>query len=188
MKTRLLSFIIAFLFIGALVGCTDKNINTSKALSTISDYLQEKPIYESASLTLGKTKLRAKKDSVLIANYKKLEEEGYLTFSDETSKKKWLSKDSIWNVTIGLAAKSHPYVIEQKNNRILLKTLEYNVTKESTIQIENKGKRTANAVVLLHKDITPFSILKEDKTPHAQFITKKFRLKFSEEQGWKVTH
>lgn len=171
-----------------LISCDNRTLNTSRATSAIASYLEEKPIYESAYFTVGETKLRTKKDQELINQYKQLEKDGYILFANETSKKRWLSKDSIWNVTLKLTEKAHPYVIEQKNNKIRVKTIEYKVDAENGLQIENKGKKSAVVTAMLQKKTTPFLFLKPDKNPHTAFITKKFRLKFSEENGWKIAN
>ncbi|MEK6450348.1 MULTISPECIES: hypothetical protein [Myroides] len=171
-----------------LTSCNDKNINTSKAYSTIESYLNEKPIYESNNFQIGKMRLKTTKDKELITFYKQLENEGYISFEEETAKKKWLSKDSIWNVTLKMAEKSHPFVLSQKNDRVKVKTVVYRLDKNSNVQIENNGKKTATANVMLNKEFTPFAFLYKDKTPNTKFITKKFKLKYSEENGWKVTN
>lgn len=184
MKTH--PILLVFSFIVMLTGCDNRTLNTSKATSAIATYLEEKPIYESAYFTVGETKLRTKKDRVLIEQYKQLEADGYIVFTDKSSKKRWLSKDSVWNVTLKLTEKAHPYVIKQKNNKIKIKTIEYKVNTENGLQIENKGKKSALVTAMLQKNATPFLFLKPDKNPHTEFITKKFRMKFSNENGWKI--
>ncbi|TDS54650.1 hypothetical protein [Myroides indicus] len=184
MKTH--PILLVFSLLVMLVSCDNRTLNTSKAASAITVYLEEKPIYESAYLTVGETKLRTKKDHELIDQYKLLEAEGYITFTSESSKKRWLSKDSIWNATLKLTEKAHPYVIEQKNNKIKIKTIEYKVDTENGLQIDSKGKKSALVTAMLQKKATPFSFLKPDKNPHTEFITKKFRMKFSDENGWKI--
>lgn len=168
------------------ISCSDKNINTSRAYSTIDSYLAEKPIYESTIIDIGKTRLKTTKDQELIEFYKNLENDGYIAFEEQSSKKRWLSKDSVWTVTLKLTEKSHPYVIDQRSNRVRLKTIEYRLDKNNNVQIDNKGKKTATATVLLNKEHTPFSFLHKDKTPNTKFITKKFKLRYSEEIGWTV--
>ncbi|WHT40658.1 hypothetical protein QNH98_09030 [Myroides sp. mNGS23_01] len=41
---------------------------------------------------------------------------------------------------------------------------------------------------MLKKNPTPFHFLKEDKSPHTEFITKKFKMKYAEETGWRITN
>lgn len=172
----------------ALWSCSEKDLTTSIALRSIDDYLQYKPLYESTNIQLGKTKLRASKDSELIAIYKKLEEEGYLEFEGDEMRKRWLSKDSIWNTTLKVTDKAAPYVIEQKNSKVTVKTLEYVVNSDKPLEIHNKNKKSASITVMLFKNPTPFAPLGKDNNPNTNFITKKFKLRFNEKYGWEVVN
>lgn len=179
----------SFLFMAAtVISCSEKDLTTSSALRSIESYLDYKPQYETTTLQLGETKLKTLKDADLIATYKDLETTGLLTLETKDIKKKWLSKDSIWNVNLKLTDLAAPYVIEQKNNKVTVKSFEYLVNKEKPIEIHNKNKKSASITVMLSKQPTPFAVLAKDKTPNTNFITKKFKLKYSEEMGWEVAN
>jgi len=186
MQKFIVSFIGLFVFAVTVISCDNKSLNSSKALSTIESYMTTQPIYESTTFSVGATKLRQKKDAELIERYQQLADEGYLNLSDFTAKKRFLSKDSIWQGTLALTAKAHPYVLEQKGNKIRIKTMEYLVDKDNGFQLDAKGKKSATATVMLKKSPTPFYFLKEDKSPHTEFITKKFKMKYTEETGWRI--
>ncbi|MCS4237137.1 hypothetical protein M2306_002836 [Myroides gitamensis] len=188
MQKFIVSFVGLFLVTLTVISCDNKSLNSSKALSAIESYMETQPIYESTTFTVGDTKLRQKKDAALIERYQQLADEGYLNLADFTAKKRFLSKDSIWQGTIKLTEKAHPYVLEQKGNKIKIKTIEYLVDKDNGFQLDAKGKKSATATVMLKKNPTPFHFLKEDKSPNTEFITKKFKMKYAEETGWRITN
>ena len=115
-----------------------------------------------------------------------MEKEGYIEFENESAKKKWLSKDSIWNVTVKLTEKAHPYVINQKSDKVTVKTIEYTLDKSNNLQLNNRSKKSATASVMLSKQYTPFIVFSKDKNPNTKFITKKYKLRYSEENGWSI--
>lgn len=167
--------------------CSDENLTTSTALKTIDNYLEEKPIYETTTLDLGTLKLRALKDADQIEHYKNLEKKGLISFEEESIKKKWLSKDSIWSTTVRISDAAKPYIIEQKASKVIVKTVQFELDKDQPIQINNKSKRNATITVMLFKKETPFSILAKDRNPNSDFITQKFKLKYNEQYGWEVS-
>ncbi|MCP1997503.1 hypothetical protein [Flavobacterium sp. HSC-61S13] len=183
-KNVFLCFLVASTAL--LSSCSDENLTTSTALKVIENYLAEKPVYETTSLSLGSLKLRTTKDALEIEHYKNLEKKGLISFEEESIKKKWLSKDSIWNTSIVITDLAKPYIIDQKSSKVTVKTVVYELDKDQPLQINNKSKRTANITVMLFKKETPFSILAEDKNPNSNFITRKFKLKYDEQYGWEV--
>lgn len=190
MKTNLLKT----LSIGLLVltstlisSCSDENLTTSTALKIIDNYLSEKPIYETTDLKLGTIKLRTSKDAEEIEHYKSLEKKGLIAFEEETIKKKWLSKDSIWNTQINITEQAKPYIISQTPSKVTLTAVQYELDKDQPLQINSKSKRSATITVMLFKKETPFAILTEDKNPNSDFITRKFKLKYNEQYGWEVS-
>lgn len=190
MKNHLLKkFLFGLLAFGSILlySCSDENITTSTALKIIDNYLEEKPIYETTDLPLGTLKLRTTKDADQIEHYKSLEKKGLIAFEEESLKKKWLSKDSIWNIDIHITDQAKPYIISQKSSKVTVKTVQYELDKDQPLQINNKSKRSATITVMLFKKETPFSILAEDKNPNSNFITRKFKLKYNEQYGWEVS-
>lgn len=185
LKSSIPTVLVLLVFLG-LSSCTEKDLTTTTALKSIQEYLDYKPQYETTTLELGQVKWRTSKDSVQIHTYKKLAEDGFIDFNSHSIKKKWLSKDSIWDVTLRLTDKANAYVVEQKNQKVVVKTNEYSVNKDKPIEIHNKNKKSASITVMLTKNPTPFAPLGKDKSPDVGFITKKYKLKFSEEFGWEV--
>lgn len=155
------SFLSVFLLMVTLVSCDNKSLNSSKAISAIESYMETQPIYESTTFTVGQTKLRTKKDAEIIKQYQQLADEGYLNLSDFSAKKRFLSKDSLWQGTIKLTTKAHPFVLEQKGNKIKIKTIEYIVDKDNGFQLDAKGKKSATATVMLKKALLLFIFLKK---------------------------
>lgn len=190
MKTNLLKSLSigALILISTLISsCSDENLTTSTALNIIDNYLTEKPIYETAELQLGTIKLRTSKDAEEIEHYKSLEKKGLISFEEESIKKKWLSKDSIWNTQIHITDQAKPYIISQKPTKVILRAVQYELDKDQPLQINSKNKRSATITVMLFKKETPFAILTEDKNPNSDFITRKFKLKYNEQYGWEVS-
>ncbi|WP_430614530.1 hypothetical protein [Flavobacterium sp. JP2137] len=189
MKTHLLRGLLFGVLLcssSLIVSCSDENLTTSTALKTIEHYLEEKPVYETTDLQLGKTKLRTNKDMEEIEHYKSLEKKGLISFEEESVKKKWLSKDSIWTTDIHISDLAKPYIISQKSSKVTVKTIQYELDKEQPLQINNKSKRNATITVMLFKKETPFAVLAADKNPNSTFITRKFKLKYHEQYGWEV--
>lgn len=186
MKTRTILTTLSLFLVVLLSSCNNKDITSSKALDTIEAHLEDKPEFESTTIQLGTKKFRKKKDSLQINQYKVLEKEGYIEFENESAKKKWLSKDSIWNVTVKLTEKAHPYVINQKSDKVTVKTIEYTLDKSNNLQLNNRSKKSASASVMLSKQYTPFIVFSKDKNPNTKFITKKYKLRYSEENGWSI--
>ncbi|MEC4112932.1 hypothetical protein [Myroides pelagicus] len=185
MKIKLLPLILSSLFIITLFySCDNQDISTSKAYDTVQSHLVSKPEYEKTTITVGEKRFRLRKDSLEVSKYRKLEHEGYIEFAEESSKKKWLSKDSIWNVTIKLTSKAHPYVINQNKDKITVKTIMYNLGDEDNLQLNNHSKKSATVSVMLIKEYTPFIILSKDASPNTKFITKNYKLRYNETNGW----
>lgn len=181
-----LSLLLYTLLSVLFLNCSTKTLTKDAAYQAIESYLEEKPLYESTGFVVGKTKLRVSKDKELISTYEDLEKQGYISFTNRDSRKKWLGKDTIWTATIALTPKANPYIVKLRNNRILVKTLVYKLTQDSNVQIIEKSKRSAQVSTLLFKERTPFSIFKVDKTPHNTYISKNFKLKFTKENNWEV--
>lgn len=186
LKTAIPTILLLLVFFG-LSSCTEKDLTTTTALKSIQHYLDYKPQYETTTIELGQMRWRTTKDSVQIRLFKKLEEEGFVTLESHSLKKKWLSKDSIWDVTLRLTDNAANYVVEQKNQKVVVKTIEYAVNNDKPIEIHNKNKKSASITVMLNKNPTPFAPLGKDKTAAIGFITKKYKLRFNEETGWEVT-
>lgn len=170
--------LVAFL---SLTACSDGKLTPSQAKDLVEESLEGKPLYETAYISLGEVKLRTQKDGEKIKQIKRLEDEDYLSLEEIKMKKKWLSNDSVWVVNIKCTDKALPYIIELKETRAKVKTLEYSLSDEVTV--EQKGEKTATITATLLKKETPFSFLNK-KAGGQDFIQKKYKAKYREKEGW----
>ena len=173
--------LVAFL---SLTACSDGKLTPSQAKDLVEESLEGKPLYETAYSTLGEVKLRTQKDGEKIKQIKRLEDEDYLSLEEIKMKKKWLSNDSVWVVNIKCTDKALPYIIELKETRAKVKTLEYTLSDEVTV--EQKGEKTATITATLLKKETPFSFLNK-KAGGQDFIQKKYKAKYREKEGWTLS-
>ena len=174
--------LVAFL---SLTACSDGKLTPSQAKDLVEESLEGKPLYETAYITLGEVKLRTQKDGEKIKQIKRLENEDYLSLEEIKMKKKWLSNDSVWVVNIKCTDKALPYIIELKETRAKVKTLEYTLSDEVTV--EQKGEKTATITATLLKKETPFSFLNK-KAGGQDFIQKKYKAKYREKEGWTLSN
>lgn len=160
-------------------------ISASQAEGIIEDFLEENPYFETGTINTNKMKLSFAKDSLLVNQIAKLENEGFLELSDEKKRKKLLAKDSIWIFTPILSSKALPYVVEQGKNSTSVKTLTYELDDSREIIFDSKTANSATCSAILQKVKTPFFFFGKDKAK-TSFITQKFKLKYKEESGWVV--
>ena len=165
----------------SFTACSDGKLTPSQAKDLVEESLEGKPLYETAYITLGEVKLRTQKDGEKIKQIKRLEDEDYLSLEEIKMKKKWLSNDSVWVVNIKCTDKALPYIIELKETRAKVKTLEYTLSDEVTV--EQKEEKTATITATLLKKETPFSFLNK-KAGGQDFIQKKYKAKYREKEGW----
>ncbi|HLV50381.1 MAG TPA: hypothetical protein VKY44_00330 [Flavobacterium sp.] len=180
-KTALL-----FLIVFVIVSCSSDALSVRKATSLINDYTREHPVYESESIHLGERKLRVQKDEQEIEALKKLEKENLIALKTNELRKKFWSKDSIWDVTITLTSDASKYVIDQRKNKAEVKTYLFTIQEKSEVALELNTKTKATAKAKLIKEPTPFAALSKDRNPHSEFIMRNFTLKFGKETGWYV--
>ena len=168
----------------SFTACSDGKLTPSQAKDLVEESLEGKPLYETAYITLGEVKLRTQKDGEKIKQIKRLQDEDYLSLEEIKMKKKWLSNDSVWVVNIKCTDKALPYIIELKETRAKVKTLEYTLSDEVTV--EQKGEKTATITATLLKKETPFSFLNK-KAGGQDFIQKKYKAKYREKEGWTLS-
>lgn len=183
MKTFIL---LPFCFLW-LFSCTPKGELTAKdAQELIIDHLEQHPIFEQGKFDTSKQRIDSKKERELLTSLEKLQEEGLIEINNEKTRKKWFTKDSIFVVTTNLTKKALPYVVQQNKNHTLVKTILYKLNESKEVVIEKKSEKNAVCTVFLDKEKTPFYYFGDDSTPKSDFISRKFKLKFSEQEGWKV--
>lgn len=181
------SYLVILLSTCLFFSCKDKGkISANIASSAVQDYIEQRPIYETATLYIGSVKWKALKDSSLINTYKALENKGYLHLDLDKEKKRFLSKDSNAYYTITLTDKAKPFVTEQGSKKVEVKTIEYVLDEATPLQVEKTGKVTATTIATLKKQTTDFYPLAKDKNSAAPFLKKEFKLKYKEETGWQL--
>ncbi|GIJ93428.1 hypothetical protein [Capnocytophaga stomatis] len=182
MKTYL-SIIILALF---SISCkSDKELSSSDAKYLISAYLEEKPLYETGKFSTDKQRLEAKKDKELIKAIENLVDDGYVEINNEKIRKKWFSKDSVHIIEPTLTKLALPYIISHNKKTSVVKTIIYKLN-EKQINIEKNNEKTAVCTVILDKEKTPFYHFGKDPNPKLMFISRKFKLKYDENSGWKI--
>ena len=177
--------ILLFLAVTA-VGCSSDSLSVKKATSLINDFTQQYPVFESESIHLGERKLRMNKDAEEIAALKNLESQKLIVLKTNEVRKKLLSKDSVWDVTITLTTDASKYVLDQRKNKAEVKTYLFTIQENSDVELKLNTKTKATAKAKLIKEPTPFAGLSKDKNPNSEFITRDFVLKYKEEVGWYV--
>lgn len=170
-----------------IVSCKNSGeITSSQAESMVEDYLETNPLYETGFFNTNQMKLKSDKDAEMIDVIQSLENEGLIEIVNEKARKKWFSKDSVFVITPTLSQKALPYVVEQNKNKTEVKTVEYKLDKKQKINFNRKDKKVATFNVVLLKEKTPFYTFGKDQNPNSDFITKKFKAKYSEENGWEL--
>ncbi|GIZ15460.1 hypothetical protein [Capnocytophaga catalasegens] len=179
-------YLIYTLLLSIFVACSEKGqLSQSTAKDLIESHLANEKVFESATITLGEMKLKTNKDTEKIKQIKLLGNENFFDIEEIKSKKRLFSSDSLWIINIKLDEKALPYVIELKETKAKVKTIEYQLTTSKDITIEQKGEKRANASAILRKVKTPFYSFGKDKTEQ-DFIVKTFKFKYSDENGWEI--
>lgn len=180
---RYFLFLLSFVF---FISCQSEGLSVKQAENLVADYIENYPVYESETVRLGEVKYSYRKDLDKIKLIEQLAEDGYLSVEDTKSKKKFLSKDSLWTATIGLERPASKFVIMQKRNKVELQTYRYVLQEDSEMSLKMSRKDKATLTVKLTKQPTPFAGLGEDKNPNTTFITRGFDLKYYQDKGWEV--
>lgn len=168
-------------------GCNrGSGVSSDEAKDAVEVYLEDFPLFETGYVSLSKLKLSEQRDSVLINDIESLRKEGFINLVTDNKKKKWLSKDSVWIVSPVLTQKAVPYVVEQMPSKAEVKTVEYVIDDDAEVVFDRKAEKSATCTVVLHKVKTPFYAFGKDAMPNSSFITKKYKLRYHEESGWRV--
>ncbi|MDO5655998.1 MAG: hypothetical protein Q4G27_07665 [Flavobacteriaceae bacterium] len=184
MKYFILILITGF----SLISCKDSDqLSSRDASKLVEEYISKNPLYETGDFSTSQMRLRSEKDADLITEIRNLESENYIEIVDSKSRKKWFSKDSVMVITPVLTTKSTPFVVKQANKKTEVKTLDYRLEPKQNINFERKSKNSAVFNVVLLKEKTPFYSFGKDKHPNSEFITKKFKARYSKENGWELT-
>ena len=161
-------------------------LSAEQAENMVEDYMETNPIFETTNFDTSKMRLSSKKDAELLNALLNLESEGLVEIVDEKSRKKWFSKDSVFVITPTLTTDATPFVVKQSKNKTEVKTVNYILDKKQDVIFERKSKNVATFNAILLKEKTPFYAFGDDQNPNADFITKKFKAKYSEEFGWEL--
>lgn len=184
MKNRFL--IIVSLLIVAL-GCKNvATINAEEAGEKITDYLKANPEYKTARFNFGELKFNSEKDMKELEKYRRLAEQGYVSLSLQSAKKKFLSKDSSYVFQIRLTDKASELVLKQDDDKATVKVVQYELASEKPVDFNRINDNNAKVTVSLKKINTAFAPFQKNASENSNFITQTYRLKFDKEEGWKV--
>jgi hypothetical protein len=181
-KTILIALIATTLF-----ACKNTStINTDEAGRVITTYLKGNPEYKTTKFEFGELKFNSEKEYVKLENYRQLANDGYITLTLLSAKKKFLSKDSSYVYSAKLTQKASEYVLQQSNNKATVKAVIYELSEEKPVDFSKVNDATAKVTVALKKMNTPFAAFQNHPEENSEFLTKTYRLKYDKEEGWKV--
>lgn len=181
-KTILIALITTTLF-----ACkSNSTINTDEAGKVIITYLKGNPEYKTTRFDFGELKFNTEKEYAELENYRKLANEGYITLTLLSSKKKFLSKDSSYVYSAKLTQKASEFVLKQDADKATVKAVTYELTEEKPVDFSKVNDATAKVTVSLKKVNTPFAPFQSKPEENSEFLTKTYRLKYDKEEGWKV--
>ncbi len=183
MKKLLISTCIAITFIACKNTST---INADDAGKVITTYLQGKPEFKTTKFEFGELKFNSEADYKNLVNYQKLANEGYITLTLLSAKKKFLSKDSSYTYSAKLTDLAKEFVLKQSDDRATVKAVTYELTDERPVDFSKVNDANAKVTVSLKKINTPFAAFQKNPQENSEFITKTYRLAFDKEKGWQV--
>lgn len=178
--------VLLFIPLLLLVSCSSESLSTKKATSLIQEFCTQYPVFESGSIALGDQKINTNKNAQLVEALKKLEAEKLITLETKDVRKKLLSKDSIWEVTVRLTSDASKYVLDQKKNKAQVKTFLFTLQEDHDVSLKLNAKAKATATAKLIKESTPFAEINADKNPNTDFISRDFVLRYKKDIGWYV--
>ena len=178
---------LVLLFVLGFAGCAPKtSINKEEAGKVITDYLVANPEYKTTKFDFGELKFNSESDMLSLLKYKALAKKGLVTVSMLSAKKKFLSKDSSFVYQIRLTDLASPLVLKQSDDKATVKTVNYVLADGKPVDFSMVNSNTAKVTVSLKKENTDFAPFDDGKFENSNFITKSYKLKFDESEGWKV--
>ena len=179
--------ISAILLASTLFACKNTStINTDEAGKVIITYLKGNPEYKTSRFDFGELKFNNEKEYAELENYRQLANDGYITLTRLSAKKKFLSKDSSYVYSAKLTQKASEYVLKQDADKATVKAVTYQLTDEKPVDFSKVNDATAKVTVSLKKVNTPFAAFQKKSEENSEFLTKTYRLKYDKEEGWKV--
>jgi hypothetical protein len=179
--------IIAACIATAFTACKNTStINADEAGKVITTYLQGKPEFKTTKFDFGQLKFNSEAEYKELAKYKQLANEGYITLTLLSAKKKFLSKDSSFTYNAKLTDLSKEFILKQENDKATVKAVSYQLTEEKPVDFSKVNDATAKVTVSLQKENTPFAQFQKNPHENSDFITKTYRLTFDKEKGWQV--
>lgn len=148
--------ILAALLTTALFACKNTStINADEAGKVITTYLKGNPEYKTTKFDFGELKFNSEKEYTELENYRHLADEGYITLTLLSSKKKFLSKDSSYVYSAKLTQKASEFVLKQDANQATVKAVTYELTDEKPVDFSKVNDATAKVTVSLKKNQYP---------------------------------
>lgn len=183
MKKNILIALIAT----TLFACkNNSSINTEEAGKVIITYLKGSPEYKTTRFDFGELKFNTEKEYAELENYRKLANDGFITLTLLSSKKKFLSKDSSYVYSAKLTQKASDFVLKQETDKATVKAVIYELTDEKPVDFSKVNDAMAKVTVSLKKVNTPFAPFQSKPEENSEFLTKTYRLKYDKEEGWRV--
>ena len=177
----------AILLTSTLLACKNSStINTDEAGKVIITYLKGNPEYKTTRFNFGELRFNNEKEYAELENYRQLANEGYITLTLLSAKKKFLSKDSSYVYSAKLTQKASNFVLKQETDKATVKAITYELTDEKPVDFSKVTDVTAKVTVSLKKTNTPFAAFQKKPEENSEFLTKTYRLKYDKEEGWKV--
>ena len=181
------NFFLALTLASLLISCqSNSTINTEEADKVISNYLKANSEYKTTKFSFGEVKFNSEKEYAQLENYRQLAEQGYITLTLLTAKKKFLSKDSSYVYSAKLTDKASEFVLKQDNDKATVKAVTYELTEEKPVDFSKVNDANAKVTVSLKKTNTPFAPFQDRPEDNSEFLTKTYKLKYDKETGWSV--
>lgn len=161
------------------LSCSDK-LTESKVEKLVNECLSKRPSYGKNTIKTGKVNFLSKE---AVSTYEKLQSKGLLTIEEKPAVERYSFKYHL----ITLSDKAKPFVLEsnKNTNNTTVNTIRLytkKIDKIGSIQEIPSMNMAEVSVTYKKDDKTPFyDLIENDKT---DFITKKIRLKKTENNGW----
>lgn len=167
-----------------ITSCGSDNLTNSKAKDIINKCLEEKPDQRFATIKTGEVLVdpSSKTSMEKVEVYKKLEQEGYLTFTLTNKKNAIYTGAKFYNLS--LSEKASKYINQSKKNGdyVMLKSFRYVV--DEVIEVQEIPAFNGAKVKVKYKaiDISPFVILPSGTVRENYTKTLDFK---KTNNGWK---
>lgn len=179
---------VLILLMGIFHGCQNEHVLTERtAVTELQHHLEQNPVYETVVLDYGEVSFRMDQDASLLRAYEQLTSKGYATMELLKKRRHLLSRDSTFTYQIRLTDQAIPYVLEQRADKVTVRTYTFVLDETEPIEIEQTGNHRANVTVTLKQKETDFAhFADKNRAANASFIKKTYPMRFDKSEGWQV--